>query len=130
MSAEKGRGTIVKWGGVVVAGVNTKSLAVNNERIDITDDDSGPWPEALAEPGNKSVTISCSGVTKDSVLLDASLNPTNIIGAMEFVRANGATVSGDFTIDSYTETGERAGAKTFEASFSSEGAITLEDSGS
>ena len=72
MAAQKGKDLLLKvdstGAGVytTVAGLRTKSLAINAETVDITHSESaGQWRELLAGAGAKSARVSGSGVFKD-----------------------------------------------------------------
>ena len=73
MAKEAARKTILSLNSTPLAGVQTKSVAVNKEPIDVTDDNSDGWRELLPEDGRKEVNISVSGVTDSATLFDASL---------------------------------------------------------
>lgn len=124
MAAEKARGVAMKWNATTIAGVRTKNFAVNNSLIDVTNDDDGSVRKALSEPGEKTVTFSCSGITTDRTLVQAALSTSDIVEDMEFVWANGNKISGDFAITNYSEAGEYKEAMTFEATFESIGAVS------
>jgi len=111
---------------VVIASVRSKSITIGNEPIDVSEDDSDAWRELLAEPGNRSVDITVSGVTKDEVLMDKITAGTSSI-ALEFVQVDynsEFTLTGTFYLNSLAYTGEYQDAVTFEASLQSSGVIT------
>lgn len=120
-----GRNIILKWNGVKIAGVREKSLAINGEAIDVSDDDSSGYRELLAEDGNKSVDLGVSGIIKSDVLRAAKIaGGANSIGAVTLTYPDGAILAGDFKLASYSETGPYQDATTFEASLQSTGAYT------
>lgn len=123
MPAEKGRGIAMKWNSTTIAMVRTKSFSIGNSLIDVTNDDDTGIRKALSEPGEKTVSFSCSGVVTDRILAQAALSTSNIVDNMDWLWANGNKLSGDFAITSYSETGEYNGAATFEASFESTGPV-------
>lgn len=123
-------------GYVTIAGCRAKSISKNNEAIDITNDDSAGWRELLAEPGSRTVEISVSGITKDSVLLAAISASTSTLALQDckIVYPDGSFDTGNFFLSSVTKTGEYNGAVTFEATLqnaASIGGLALEwiDSG-
>lgn len=120
----KGRSMILRIGAVPVAGVRTKSFNVNGSPIDVTTDDDSGWRKLLDEPGEKTVDMSVSGVTKDDVLLQHGLNNLDRVITLSLVRPDGGSIDGEFFVASYSETGEYNGAVSFEASFQSTGTIT------
>ena len=120
MAEASGRDLIVKFGSPVaaIATVNSKSVAINNERIDTTTDDSEGWQEGLAEAGLRSVEISASGLVSSDVLRAAAYGATPEV-TMEVEFSDGATLAGKFFVSGYTESGESDGAIEFEATFAS-----------
>jgi len=109
-----------------IASVQSKSISINNEPIDITTDDSDAWRTLLAEPGNRTFDISVSGITKDDDLLAAISAATSSISLQDIkiVYPDGAEHEGDFFLNAVTYSGEYNGAVTFEATLQSTGEIT------
>jgi predicted secreted protein len=120
-----GRNIILTMAGDPIAGVQSKDLTVNNEPLDVTDDDSEGYRLLMAEPGNRSLDISVSGVTKNLELLRAiSLNDSQIY-AFLFTWEDGSTLAVDAFFQNFSETGETGSAATFQASFQSSGEWTF-----
>lgn len=109
-----------------IASVRTKSVAINNEPIDITTDDSDAWRTLLAEPGNRSIDLSVSGIwTDDDLLAQISAATASVaLQDLQIVYPDTSTHEGDFMINTFNVTGEYNGAATFEASFQSSGSVT------
>lgn len=121
-----GRDVTMTIAGQTILGVRVKGVTLNNERLDTTDDDSSGWAEALAKPGRKSVEMSVSGLVKNLELVAAYFNGNDSqIYAVELTYPDGSTVAGDFFFDSMNPTGEENALATFDASFSSSGAVTF-----
>lgn len=125
----KGRAVTIKRGAVtpvLLAGVRTKSFSLNGEAIDITNDDDAGVRKLMQEPGELSMEISVSGITKDDVLRLEALSLTDRTSVTEFTfpGAVAGKIAGDFYISAYTETGEYKGVATFEATFMSAGPLT------
>ena len=78
MAAAKGRLLQILKGGVAIAGVRTKGVAINGEPIDITSDDDGGYRTMLDDPGTMSLDLSVEGVTKDDELLQAIAAGANL----------------------------------------------------
>lgn len=112
---------------VTVAGVRTKSVTVNSEPVDITDDDSSGYRELLAEPGQDAVDLSVSGMTEDDTWRGKILTSpgSKTLESMEIEYPDGGTLTGSFYITSYAETGEYNGAVTFEMELQSSGSVTF-----
>jgi predicted secreted protein len=120
-----GRTIILKWNGAKIGGVREKSLAINGEPVDVTDDDSSGYRELLAEDGSKSIDIGVSGVTKSTVLRAAKLaGGAATIGAVTLEYPDGSILSLDCKLASYNETDPYQDAVTFEASLQSTGAYS------
>ena len=125
MAENKGRGITVRWKGIAIAKVRTKSITINNEPIDVSGDTDDGWRALLTEPGQKSVDISVSGVVVNRTLIkDAAKN--TIGAAMNMTWPDGGTMDGNFVLTSYASTGEHNGAETFEATFQSNGEIEID----
>lgn len=107
----------------VMAGVQQKSLTMNGEPIDITDDEDGGWRTLDSDVSLRSVDISVEGVTKDTVLRAAILaaSPSLLLTDISVVFPNGDTVTGDFFLTNVEEGGPHGDALKFSASFQSSG---------
>lgn len=124
MAASSGRELVLKRGTTVVAGVRTKAMAITRAGIDVTSDDDAGFRALLGEAGQKELNISVSGVTKDDVLRADAVNG-NTLQAYTLEFEDGSTVTGDFFLASYTETGTYNEAVTFEAEVQSSGAFVF-----
>lgn len=123
MAKDIGRNLVLSKGATPIAGVRTKSLTVNNETIDFTDDDSDGWQELSDAVGQRNVTLSVSGVYVNNDLLTFGI-AADIQDTFSLAGVGGRTVSGLFNITSYSESAEHTGEVTFEAEFVSAGVIT------
>ena len=122
MAAKIGRAVLLTWGGDPVAGVQEKSVAINGDPIDISDDDSGGWRELLGTPGENSVDLSLSGVTKSSGLKEDFFNGNRIKEAV-LTYPDGGMITGDFYLVNFNETGNYKEGVTFECSLQSAGEV-------
>jgi predicted secreted protein len=120
-----GRKATLTIGGVGSLAIMSKGLTVNNEMVDVTNDTSGGWATALAEPGQKSCELSVSGVVENLSLLMSVFTNVSQIYACVLTYPDGSTVTGDFSFGSYSDTGETADKYTFEVSLASSGAVTF-----
>lgn len=116
-----GRKVAISIGGVVAANARTKSLAINNETINISSDGDDGVQRFLDEAGEKAVEVTVDGLEIDDVLLDLSLG-TDISTTILFTFPL-FTVTGTFVMPSYTQGLPYNEASTFSASFSSSGAV-------
>lgn len=127
MTAKVGRQIRFFWGGNSpgdeIQGVQQKSVQLNGAAIDVTSDDSNGWRELLTVAATNQVSISISGVTKDTRLITdwAAGNRTQ---QARFEYPDGSSVSGVFYLESYTDTGPYNNAATFQAALLSSGVIT------
>ena len=119
-----GRHITLYWGSTPIAKLTTKGVSINNELVDDTGDTDGAWRNILNEPGTKTVSFSASGVVVNKTLLQAALDEDNVVNDMTFEYPDGGRITGNFGIEGYSETGERAAAATFEATFQNKGAVT------
>lgn len=124
MPASSGRELVLKRGTTVVAGVRTKAMAITRAGIDVTSDDDAGFRTMLGEPGQLELNISVSGVTKDDVLRADAVNGVTLQAyTLEF--EDGSTVTGNFFLATYTETGTYNEAVTFEAEIQSSGTFVF-----
>ena len=66
-----GRRAVLEKNGVPIAALRTKSVSINNERVDITTDSDAGWAALLtADPAERSVEITADGIMKSNALLD------------------------------------------------------------
>lgn len=107
-----------------IPGVREKSVALNGEPIDVTsDEDAGKRTLLENISAQDEVNISVSGVTKSARLRQAWFdNHRTQPCSIEY--PDGATISGTFFLQSYTETGPYNDAVTFEAELMSSGTVT------
>tara|TARA_R110000744_G_scaffold343338_1_gene448543 strand:+ start:525 stop:923 length:399 start_codon:yes stop_codon:yes gene_type:complete len=120
-----GRKATLTLGGVGNIAITTKGLSVNNEMVDVTSDKSNGWSTVLAEPGNKAIELSFSGVVENLNLLMSAISNVSQIYACVLLYPDGSTVTGDFSFGSYSDTGEYNEKYTFEAALASSGAVVF-----
>ena len=121
----KGRQVLMTIGGQNILGLQSKGLTVNNTFVETTDDNAGGWTEFDAVPGLKSVELPFSGIVKNLEMLRAIMTAGSNIFAITLTYPDGSTATGDFAMNSYTETGESNEGYTFEVSLASSGAVTF-----
>ena len=123
-----GREITFTLGGGALVGVNSKGFTFNNEALDTTDDGSSGWQERLATPGVKSLEFTMSGIVKNLELVNA-YSGTSQIFPVAVTYPDGSTLAFDAFMDSVSKTGESNALATFDASFSSSGALTFTPGG-
>jgi len=125
-----GREITFTLGGGALVGVNSKGFTFNNEALDTTDDGSSGWQERLATPGVKSLEFTMSGIVKNLELVNAySGTGTSQIFPVVVDYPDGSQLEFDAFMDSVSKTGESNALATFDASFSSSGALTFTPGG-
>lgn len=128
MPARAGRLLTVEFGGDsptdAIEGVREKSLELNGEPINVTDDDDNGYQTLLNVSQEDSVTINISGVTKSTKLKEHWFNRTRR-QILTFTYPDGSTLSGQFYMSSYSESDPYNDASTFDATFMSAAQITF-----
>ena len=109
---------------VKIAAIRTKNPTIAREPIDVTSDDDDGFRTLLAEPGQKQIDLSFSGVTEDDVLLEAAAAGTPAFERLNLRFPSGATIEGDFFFNNLSITGEYNQSVTFEGEMQSSGAWT------
>ena len=114
-----------------LAGLNSKSLTINNSAIDVTTPDaSSPGGALFAQSlnGLKSVSVSGDGVFLDETA-EARMNTVAMAADpeanFEIVIPNFGTYAGAFKITSLDFGGETEGGVTFSLSLESNGTVTF-----
>jgi TP901-1 family phage major tail protein len=130
MSGFVGRDVEVRKGtatGTLLAGARTKSVAINNEPIDITTDDSDGFRELLAESAERHLDISIEGLTKDDVLIQLAVAGSALIDEFSIVFPDlSVVIRGDFRINNVQLGAEYNDAVTFTAELQSTGAFAVD----
>jgi TP901-1 family phage major tail protein len=127
MTAQKGLSMLLKLGsdgsGGTVAGLQTTTLSINNEMVDVTTKDSAGWRALLQQAGVQSISISANGTAESAATFETlqGYAQVNSINAFQMVYGDGDTVGGNFQITKF----EIAGTYNKEQTFT----ITLESSG-
>jgi predicted secreted protein len=130
MAGAASRDLRVEKNDVAIAGINSKSISIAKEPIDITTDEDNGYRTLLSQAGTKSLDISFSGVTKDIelrtlIMTEQSMLLTDIsIQYPPFgAQVAGDTITGNFYFNGFTENGGGSdGAIEFDGTFQSSGA--------
>jgi len=125
MAKNVGRKFIVKRDGTPVANVRTRSLSINREQIDATDDDSNGWREHLSDVAQADVSLSVEGVFADNSILQEALNQNQGLIAHELEFPDGAIISGDFAMTSFELEAAYNEVATYTFELQSSGEITF-----
>ena len=120
-----GREVTFTLGASAVVGVNSKGISFSNEMLDTTDDNSSGWGEFLATAGLKSAEFSISGLTKNLELMAAYFSTSQIFTVAK-TYPDGSTLTFDAALTGAPSfSGESNAVMTFEASFTSSGAVVF-----
>ena len=138
MAKQLGRSLLVKIGDgagseafTAIAGLNSKSITINNSAIDVTTPDATTpggalWASNLN--GLKSMSISGDGIFLDESAQEGRLNTIAMqadpVANFELVVPDFGTYSGEFRVTSLEFGGETEGATTFSLSLESNGTVT------
>lgn len=125
MAANSGRELTIERDTTVIAGVRSKGFNVNRNPVDITNDDDDGYRALLAAPGEIQIDLSVDGVTKDDTLRDAAMSTGAVFEDLTVTWPDGYSVTGDWFLATFEETGEYNGAITFSASFQFSGVPTI-----
>jgi TP901-1 family phage major tail protein len=134
MAAQKGKDLLLKVDSdglgtfVTIAGLRTRTLALNTEAVDITHSESaGRWRELLAGAGAKNARLSGAGVFKDATS-DAIVRSylfEGTIRAWQVVVPDFGTIEGPFQVTSLDLSGRHDGEVTFDLTLESAGELTF-----
>ena len=138
MAKQLGRSLLIKIGDgagseafTAIAGLNSKSITINNSSIDVTTPDATTpggalWASSLN--GLKSMSISGDGIFLDESTQEGRLNTIAMqadpVANFELVVPDFGTYSGEFRVTSLEFGGETEGAATFSLSLESNGTVT------
>ena len=138
MAKQLGRSLLIKIGDgagseafTAIAGLNSKSITINNSSIDVTTPDATTpggalWASRLN--GLKSMSISGDGIFLDESAQEGRLNTIAMqadpVANFELVVPDFGTYSGEFRVTSLEFGGETEGAATFFLSLESNGTVT------
>lgn len=127
MSAFLGRNLLLKvhdgTGFVTIAGLRTESIRLNARSVDITDSGSNGWAELLPEAGIRTVSVTGSGIFRDSgsdaLVRSAFFGQTTL--AAQLIIPDFGTIEASFLVTSLTYGGTFNGEATFDIGLSSTG---------
>jgi predicted secreted protein len=126
MSAATGRALYIKRNGTKIAAVVSKSININNEPIDITNDDDDGFRTLLEDSGTRSIDLSVEGVMNaDTLVTDGGAVSPTLIKSGTIVFPSGLEIAGDFRLNSVEISGEVAGRVQFSGTLQSTGAWTV-----
>lgn len=125
MAAAVGRTLTLTYGGAVIAGARTKTITINGTPVDITSDDDSGYRTLLEASGEKQIDMSIEGLAKDDVLVEALANNGTLIAEVVLTLPSGATITGDFRLNSVELGAPYNDAVTFTAELQSTGSWAM-----
>jgi TP901-1 family phage major tail protein len=134
MAAQSGKDMLLKLDQtgsgsfLTVAGLRTRSLALNAASIDVTDaESSGRWRELLEGGGIKRAAVSGAGIFKDAAS-DAKVRELFFGGTIrdwQLILPDFGTVAGPFQITALEFSADHAGEVTFDIALESAGEMSF-----
>lgn len=94
-----GRDVTLEKDGTKVAALQSKSITINNEAIDVTSDDDDGFMTLLGDSGTRSIEISAEGFVADDTLIAASVGGTALIKEYTINLGTLGTIVGDFRLN-------------------------------
>ena len=86
-----------------IAGLQSKTISISRDSVDITTEDEAPWRQLLSDTGMANLSISANGIFKDDAAMnlmeDYAVNGT--IGTFQILFENGDSINGDFQVTSF-----------------------------
>lgn len=122
--ADTGRDLLILKNAVAIAGAQENGITVDNSPVDVTTLADNGYRTLADFAGMRTLDISVSGVWVDKVIRDEALGTTLLLTDITITFADGGSLSGDFYLANYEESGAHDGAVTFTASLQSSGAWT------
>ncbi len=134
MAAQAGKDVLIEINttGVIyvpLGGLQSRSISLNTETIDITNSDSvGLWRELLGTAGVRSLDVSGAGVFLDDAAMGKVVN--NMLGTvathlLKVTIAGLGTFSGNFAFESLTFSGQHNSEVKFDVTIKSGGALAF-----
>jgi predicted secreted protein len=123
MASRVGRNVKIYLNDVLVAGVRTRALSIDNAPIDVTTADSAGFRELLDISGERDVKGSIEGLTKDTDILEAAAAGSALIRFYDIELYPNFTLSGDFRISNIVIGAEYNDAVAFTADLDGTGSF-------
>lgn len=108
---------------VTVAGLRTKSLRLNSQTVDVTDQGSNGWTELLPQAGIRTLSVTGSGVFRNAsadARIRSAFFAQDVLNAQMILPGFG-TMSGPVLVTNLTYGGTFKGEATFELTLRSAG---------
>ena len=128
LTAQKGMDFLLEKGATPIGGFRGRSISLTTDTVDVTSsDDTDRWRQLLAGASVISLTVSGSGIVKDSAAqktLVADLIAQTVDAYTVTVPGLG-DFQGPFQVTSFQAQGEHSGEATYDITLESGGAITF-----
>ena len=128
MAGFNGRELTFDWDSATLVGVQSRTMSMSNELVDVTTDDDTGWRTLLDNPGLKSLEVTIGFIVSDEVLLAdffaAETSQATLAATLPTSLTTPGTVSGTFGISSVEWSADHDGAVEASVTFMSSGAIT------
>jgi len=136
MVCDKGRNILIKISDgtspatfTTVGGIQSRTITVNNEAVDITDSDTAPYRALCSGAGIKQVNIAGNGIFKDDAAINAIEDLAFDVDSNEqefqVVFENLDIIQGVFHVSTFEYTGEFNGARQYNLSLENAGVVSL-----
>lgn len=123
----KGRLFILKQGDVIVACLRTLSLNISGETVDVTNKDDQTYRTLLPRAGVSAVSVSAEGIFDDDDIIKdirAAAGTKSVI-PFEIEYEYDGTITGNYQVASFENSGEYNGAVNYSISLESSGQVTI-----
>lgn len=127
-TAQKGSAILIQKGATTIGGIRTTSFQINSETVDVTSADaSNRWRQLLAAAGIKSLSVSGSGVLKDTAAQQTVVTDViaQTLDTYTLTVPGLGTFTGLFQVASFQGAGEHNGEVTYDMTFESGGDISF-----
>jgi predicted secreted protein len=124
VAEDVGRAIGFTWGSVAVPGIRSKAIKRNGAAIDVTSDENSGVRKLLTVSAQDNIDLSISGITKVRTLMQ-DWHAGNRTKEVVVTFPDGSTLTGNFFLQDYTDTGPYNEAITFEAELLSDGPIVF-----
>jgi predicted secreted protein len=122
--ADTGRDLLILKNAVAIAGAQENGITIDNSPVDITSISDNGYRTLASFAGMRAIDISVSGVWSDNIVRAVAVGASPLLTDITIEFADGASISGNFYLANYEETGAHDGAVTFSSSLQSSGAWT------
>lgn len=127
MAASSGRKLFLTKNSQIVGGLRETSSSIQGSPIDITTMEDNGYRTLLDEVGEKMIDLNISGILKDTILKDLTLDGSSLLLTdIEVVYPDGTKLGGDFFISNYETAGTYNDAITFTGTLVSSGSSTTQ----